>query len=136
MNWPRRTKSEEERETRGGNAHPPERETGADAAGSLQAAQGNPRHRLARCRQDELTTNERKLAAHYRTIAILLDPVRSELATTEKKRTELFDHIPKTQVAMADKPRDIRVLPRGNWLDDSGEVVSPAVPHFLAAARR
>src|SRR4029450_7862908 len=28
----------------------------------------------------------------------------------------------------------VRVLPRGNWLDDSGEVVTPAVPQFLQAA--
>jgi len=25
-----------------------------------------------------------------------------------------------------------RVLPRGNWQDESGEIVQPAVPHFLA----
>ena len=30
-----------------------------------------------------------------------------------------------------DEPRTMRVLPRGNWMDDSGEVVSPGVPHFL-----
>ena len=28
-------------------------------------------------------------------------------------------------------PREVRVLPRGNWLDNSGEVLEPAVPHFL-----
>jgi hypothetical protein len=72
-----------------------------------------------------------KVAAYYRTIAMLLEPLRSELATTEKKRTEFYDQIPKTLVSVADKPREMRVLPRGNWLDDSGEVVSPAVPHFL-----
>ena len=25
----------------------------------------------------------------------------------------------------------MRVLPRGNWMDDSGEVVEPGVPRFL-----
>lgn len=29
------------------------------------------------------------------------------------------------------KPRMTRILPRGNWMDDSGEVVQPAVPEFL-----
>ena len=29
------------------------------------------------------------------------------------------------------KPRMVRVLPRGNWLDDSGDQVQPAVPGFL-----
>jgi hypothetical protein len=72
-----------------------------------------------------------KLSAHYRTVAILLDPVRAELASVEKKRQHLYDGIPKTLVTVAQAPREIRILPRGNWLDDSGEVVAPAVPHFL-----
>lgn len=29
------------------------------------------------------------------------------------------------------KPRTVRVLPRGNWLDDSGPIVQPAIPEFL-----
>ena len=28
-------------------------------------------------------------------------------------------------------PEAVRILPRGNWLDETGEVVEPAVPHFL-----
>lgn len=30
-----------------------------------------------------------------------------------------------------DDPRTMRVLARGNWMDDSGEVVTPGVPSFL-----
>lgn len=30
-----------------------------------------------------------------------------------------------------DQPREVRLLPRGNWLDESGPVVPPAVPAFL-----
>jgi hypothetical protein len=29
------------------------------------------------------------------------------------------------------EPRTVRVLPRGNWMDESGEVVEPGVPEFL-----
>ncbi|MEM9659094.1 MAG: DUF1553 domain-containing protein, partial [Planctomycetota bacterium] len=29
------------------------------------------------------------------------------------------------------EPRMIRILPRGNWMDDSGDVVVPAIPEFL-----
>ncbi|MDX2299383.1 MAG: PSD1 and planctomycete cytochrome C domain-containing protein [Xanthomonadaceae bacterium] len=36
-----------------------------------------------------------------------------------------------TMISAAIEPREIRILPRGNWLDDSGEVVQPAVPEFL-----
>lgn len=36
-----------------------------------------------------------------------------------------------TMVTEAKPPRTMRVLPRGNWQDDGGEVVEPAVPSFL-----
>ena len=32
---------------------------------------------------------------------------------------------------MAVAPRPIRLLPRGNWQDDSGELMQPAIPGFL-----
>jgi len=28
-------------------------------------------------------------------------------------------------------PRDVRILPRGNWMDDTGPLVEPAIPAFL-----
>ena len=37
----------------------------------------------------------------------------------------------RTMVTGRVKPRTIRVLSRGNWMDDSGEAVLPATPHFL-----
>jgi hypothetical protein len=43
----------------------------------------------------------------------------------------LLGEIPKTLVTEAVEPRTIRVLPRGNWMDDSGDVVQPGAPHFL-----
>ena len=36
-----------------------------------------------------------------------------------------------TMITVAQEPREMRVLARGDWLDESGEVVSPAVPAFL-----
>ena len=35
-------------------------------------------------------------------------------------------------VTEAWKPATTRVLPRGNWQDETGEVVEPAAPHFLS----
>ena len=32
-------------------------------------------------------------------------------------------------------PREVRVLPRGNWMDETGEPVEPAVPSFLGSLR-
>lgn len=37
----------------------------------------------------------------------------------------------RTMITVAEAPRTMRVLPRGNWLDDTGEIVEPAVPAFL-----
>lgn len=36
-----------------------------------------------------------------------------------------------TMITVAIEPRTMRVLPRGNWLDESGEIVEPAIPTFL-----
>jgi hypothetical protein len=71
------------------------------------------------------------LAAHYRGIAPELEPVRQRAAAVEKDRQTRIDRAPKTLVSMSVEPRMVRVLPRGNWLDDNGEVVAPATPAFL-----
>ena len=39
--------------------------------------------------------------------------------------------IPTVFVSVAVTPRETRILPRGNWMDDSGKIVQPAVPMFL-----
>ena len=39
-------------------------------------------------------------------------------------------------MTVAQKPFTTRVLPRGNFLDDTGPVVEPAVPHFLPQPKK
>ncbi len=36
-----------------------------------------------------------------------------------------------TIITQPGEPRPTRVLPRGNWMDDSGPIVAPAIPEFL-----
>ncbi|MDA8775678.1 DUF1549 domain-containing protein [Opitutales bacterium] len=36
-----------------------------------------------------------------------------------------------TMISQAVKPRTMRVLPRGNWMDESGPIALPAIPEFL-----
>ncbi len=60
-----------------------------------------------------------------------LNPLRQQIAKTEQAQKRMTSAIPSTLISIAQKPRMIRVLPRGNWLDNSGEVVHPAVPTFL-----
>jgi hypothetical protein len=54
---------------------------------------------------------------------------RKRLAELEKQRRRLERKLMVTQ-ALAE-PRTVRILPRGNWMDESGKVVEPAVPAFL-----
>lgn len=76
-----------------------------------------------------------KLAAHYRTISPVLDAARKDLASIQAKRNDLEKSLPTTLVTVAREPRTIKVLARGNWMDNSGEVVTPAVPAFLPAIK-
>ncbi|MDP6504048.1 MAG: DUF1553 domain-containing protein, partial [Planctomycetota bacterium] len=52
---------------------------------------------------------------------------------TEIKRIKAKEE--RTMVTVAIKPREIRILKRGDWMDTSGEVVQPAVPHFLKSIK-
>lgn len=75
-----------------------------------------------------------ELAVYYRSIAPALEPDRQALAELEKARVKLVQEIPTTLVTRAVDPRPIRVLARGNWMDESGELVQPGVPAFLPPA--
>ena len=74
---------------------------------------------------------ESKLAAHYRGIAPTLEPMRKQLAELEQQRVALERSIPTTLITKSVAPRMIRVLPRGNWMSESGEVCEPAFPEIL-----
>ena len=71
------------------------------------------------------------VAAYYRGIAPRLEPSRRALAELRQQRSQLVAAIPTTLITTATAPRVVRVLPRGNWLDESGPVVAPGVPAFL-----
>ena len=62
----------------------------------------------------------------------LFQAERDGLAKAEKERKEFYDPLAKCLVSVhADTPRTVRILPRGNWMDETGEVVKPALPAYL-----
>ena len=69
---------------------------------------------------------------YYHTIAPELVPIREQITQARQDRLTIQKSIPQTLVSKAVVPRVMRVLERGNWMDESGEIVSPAVPQFLA----
>ncbi|MDX2266556.1 MAG: PSD1 and planctomycete cytochrome C domain-containing protein [Bryobacter sp.] len=60
-----------------------------------------------------------------------LTPLHSELAQAEQAYFGLDASIPRSLYTEATTPTETRILPRGNFLDDSGAVVEPAIPEVF-----
>ncbi len=83
-------------------------------------------------RSDE---QKKKLAAHYRTFAPELAAARKELVDLKERIKRLEKAFPTSLVSVRlGKPRTVRILPRGNWQDESGPEVQPTVPARLKLA--
>lgn len=72
-----------------------------------------------------------RLEKHFREHSPLLAPVRSELKQQNDRKAALEKSLVKIPATVAVEPREIRLLPRGNWMDDSGPIMHPTVPAFL-----
>lgn len=77
-----------------------------------------------------------KLLSHFRAIAPRLEPMRMQLAELDKQIAALDKQITSTLITESVPPRMVRVLARGNWMDETGEVVQPAFPATLDAIVR
>jgi len=84
--------------------------------------------------KDRTAVQKTELAKYYRSIAPQLEKTRVDLASTKAAQTEFLKGVPTTLATVSVEPRVTRVLPRGNWMSDAGEIVTPAVPAFLAHA--
>lgn len=75
-----------------------------------------------------------KLTTHYRSIAPGLQILRDQIAKAEKERADLEKSLPRVIVSESAPARTVRILPRGDWQNESGEVLLPATPRFLPGA--
>ncbi|MCE9554182.1 MAG: PSD1 and planctomycete cytochrome C domain-containing protein [Planctomycetes bacterium] len=76
----------------------------------------SPLDRLKQAKLMELATKEN-------------DPAKRDVL---KKQADAIK--PRTvMVSKASKPREVRLLTRGNWMDESGAVMTPEVPSFLGS---
>ena len=65
-------------------------------------------------------------------MAPLLADVRMQLDRTRQARTALDARLPRCLVSVATSNlRTVRLLPRGNWMDESGPILQPALPAYL-----
>jgi hypothetical protein len=77
-------------------------------------------------------TQKQKLAEAYKQIAPELAALRTQLSTTEKEKADFEAAAPKCIVSVSDTTkRTVRILPRGDWMNESGEVVKAALPSYL-----
>src|SRR4029453_11538791 len=62
-------------------------------------------------------------------------PFKAELGTltqAQKARDDYYNTLPLCLVSVSGPSRrTVRILPRGNWQNESGEIVKPALPAFL-----
>ena len=78
------------------------------------------------------TADQKRRFAELETEREKAEAAGEDLKAIDKKIADSKKGIRRTMVTVALKvPRTIRILPRGNWLDDSGEVAAPAIPEFL-----
>lgn len=60
------------------------------------------------------------------------EAIEAELKELKSRRMALKLGKRKTMVTVSlEEPRTMRLLPRGNWLDESGPIVEPAIPEFM-----
>lgn len=68
----------------------------------------------------------------FKQVAPELNALRTKIAGVEKERADFDKTAPKCLVSISTpEKRTVRILPRGNWMDESGEIMKPAVPQFL-----
>jgi hypothetical protein len=79
-----------------------------------------------------LAAQKHSVAAYYREIAPQLEPVRRQLADMLRRKDAILKAAPTTLISTSVTSRVMRVLPRGNWLDDSGPIVSPSALESVA----
>lgn len=68
---------------------------------------------------------------YYRWAEPDLQPFVVKLAKLEAERGRVDAEVPRSLFTERARPRATRILPRGNFLDESGEIVQPAIPAFL-----
>ena len=79
------------------------------------------------------TKQKEAVQSYYRRVVNTnLDAPQQDLIQAESERNTYYDALPKCIVSVSDpQKRTVRILPRGNWMDETGEVVKPALPAFL-----
>jgi hypothetical protein len=80
---------------------------------------------------NEASSNGKTSAEDGKTDPESSDELKEKVDKLRKERAAVQQSVLTSLITVSVEPREMRVLPRGNWMDDSGNVVEPAVPYFL-----
>jgi len=76
-----------------------------------------------------------KLAEFHQSTAPELIDIRGRFMAASRAHAGFEATVPRCLVSVvSEQPRIVRILPRGNWMNESGEVVQPALPAYLTAS--
>ena len=80
---------------------------------------------------------KQQLQSYFRGKATkLYQAERDRFAEAQNQRKDFYESLPKCLVSVSGaNKRTVRILPRGNWMDETGEVMKPALPHYLPQAK-
>lgn len=83
--------------------------------------------------QSRSPQDQAAIKSYYRDrVTKLYKPQRDAVASAEAARKSFYDGLPKCLVSTSTpNRRTVRILPRGDWMNETGEIVKPALPHYL-----
>ena len=80
---------------------------------------------------DRSNAEKERVLLHYMWSAPEWQDLTARVAKLQTERDLLESTIARVIYTERTKPRLTRILPRSNWMDETGEIVNPAVPRFL-----
>ena len=97
-----------------------------------------PIYRLPNAEQKKkLQAFDQQISKAKKSLAKSDDPAKTkELESLVSEREKFNKSITSVPATISAKPRTIRVLNRGNWQDETGEIVTPSPPQFLTGGKR
>src|SRR5688572_12140000 len=98
---------------------------------NIQVDRGLPAEvlRALQIPEEERTEEQQQtVVAHFQWANPQLQSEVAQIAKLESERAQFDASIPRVLLTERVRPRVTRILPRGNFLDESGAIVEPAIP--------
>lgn len=75
---------------------------------------------------------QKQIETAFKQVTPELNDLRTKIANVAKEKADFEKAVPRCIVSVSNpEKRTVRILPRGNWMDESGEIVKAALPGYL-----